>query len=274
MTHKTITRTAFAKLAGCHQSTVTRACLTALLPACNGKRIDPDHPAAIDYLAVRACGKTPPPATGIDPKYEEALQLCQNTGRWTASNMQRKLMIGYKRAKRILEQFEGLGLVPAPEPQPPEPDRSRSHTAAAALPPPAEIPPSDPPPVHELPKDVATYMDWTMRDIITQFGTMTSFNDFLKATKTVADIVEKDLKNAKSRGELVSRHAVKVGVIDPIEAAHINLLTDGAKSMATRAKALCAAGQGIDDVEKYLAKAMGKFIKPVKSKVARAMANA
>lgn len=277
MPQKTESKTEFAKRCGVSQPALTRACKAKLLPAMVGKRIDVDHPAAVAYAEKQACDQTPGAATGLDSRYEEAVASCRATGRWSASSLRRELGIGYNRAAKLIGMIELAGLAPVPgqEPEagkPATPDRS--HTPALAVPPAGQQPLDDPPPVHEIPKDVARFMDWTLRDIVTQYGTMTAFNDFLKATKTVADIVEKDLKNAKSRGELVSRHVVKVGVIDPIEAAHINLLTDGAKSMATRSAALLAAGKTADELETYLAKAIGKFIKPVKNKVKRAMANA
>ena len=278
MTHKTITRTAFAKLAGCHQSTVTRACLSGLQPACTGKRIDPDHPAAVAYLAARACGRTPPPATGLDPKYEEALQLCQATGRWTASNMQRKLMIGYKRAARILAQFEGLGMVPVPAEQPQEPETEntvtpdRSYQPATAIPPAAQQSVDDLTP--DIPDDLAELADLTLREVVARYGTLSRFVDILRALKSIEDIQEKRLKNAQTDGTLVTRKLVKVGIVDVFNSAHLRIMADGAKTIAGGVVAKHAAGADLAEIEAHVSDVLGSFFKPVKGKVERTLRNA
>ena len=87
----------------------------------------------------------------------------------------------------------------------------------------------------------------------------------------IEDINEKRLKNAQTKGELVSRELVKLGVIDPIDAAHIKLLTDGAKTIARRVTAMHDAGRPLDDVEKFVKNQITSFIRPIKAKVARAL---
>lgn len=50
-------------------------------------------------------------ALSDDPLAERAQQVITQTGQATASVLQRELGIGYNRAQRILEDFEGAGLV-------------------------------------------------------------------------------------------------------------------------------------------------------------------
>lgn len=56
-------------MAGVSRSAITKACRGPLAPACVGKRIDLDHPAAQEYLAKRGVKPTPPrPAERNEPK--------------------------------------------------------------------------------------------------------------------------------------------------------------------------------------------------------------
>lgn len=278
MTQKTIKRTDFAKLAGAAPSTVTRACLTVLKAACVGKRIDPDHPAAVDYLATRACAKTPPPATALDPKYEEAVDLCRQTGRWTASSIQRKLLIGYNRAKKILGQMEALGLVPAPIPREKPGDRptpvlppDRSHTPAKPTPAAAE--PIDDV-LADIPDEIAEVADMTLRQVVAKYGTMSRFADILRALKSIEDIHEKRLKNAQTDGTLVTRKLVKVGIVDVFNSAHLRVMADGAKTITAGVISKHAAGAELPEIEAHVSDVLGSFFKPVKGKITRALRNA
>lgn len=107
----------------------------------------------------------------------------------------------------------------------------------------------------------------TLRDLIRNYGTDHQFHEWLKSLKMVEDIQTKQLSNATIKSELISRVLVKKAVIEPIEAAHIRLLTDGAKSISIRTKAMCAAGAEATDVQLYIATAIGKFIKPLKKRI-------
>jgi hypothetical protein len=98
--------------------------------------------------------------------------------------------------------------------------------------------------------------------------------DWLTATQKIEGINEKRLKNASTKGELVSRHLVKVGVIDHIESAHIRLLTDGAKTIARRTVAMRDAGSSVEDIETFVREHMTSHIRPAKNKIARTMRNA
>ena len=128
--------------------------------------------------------------------------------------------------------------------------------------------------IHEVPEDIEAFADMTLRELIQRFGTDTAFVDWLKATKEIEYINEKRLKNAQTQGELVSRELVKIGIIEPIDAAHIKLLTDGAKTITRRVTAMHSAERELDDIEKFVKDQITSFIRPLKAKVKRALANA
>ena len=223
----------------------------------------------------KAASRIPGAAPGIDPLYESAIIHCRTTGRYTASGLQRGLKIGYGRGKSLLKLMDAAGMIPAPGdvaaivavPPPPTP-HVRGHAAAAATKKKGDTI------IHEIPEDIIEFLDMSIRDLIFRFGTDERFLDWLKAVKAIEDINEKRLKNARTKGELVSRELVKVGVIDPIEAAHIKMMTDGAKTIARRVTAMHGAGRPLEDVEKFVKEQITSFIRPLKSKIKRALTNA
>lgn len=296
MVKKTLNKSEFAALAGVSAAAVTKACKAGLQPALSGKRIDIDHPAAVEYLEKQDRAKTPEAAPGIDPMYEEAVRTCQESGRYTISGLQRALRIGFRRASKIFQIMQGAGVVPnKPTAAPPIPiekpeDRptpvlpprkasgqeaqrtTKKQEALAALAPADDLATGDI--IHEVPEDIQAFADMTLRELIQRFGTDTAFCDWLKATKDIEHINEKRLKNAATKGELVSRHLIKIGIIDPIDSAHIKLLTDGAKTIARRATAMHGAGRPLEDVEEFVKDQITSFIRPIKAKVARTLKNA
>jgi hypothetical protein len=126
----------------------------------------------------------------------------------------------------------------------------------------------------DISANITDFKDMTLRQLIETYGTDTRFVDWLKATKEIEMINEKRLKNAKTQGELVSRHLVKIGIVDPIEAAHIRLLTAGSKTIAVRLHAMSQAGRSVEDLEAFVVDQISSFIRPVKDKVRRALTNA
>jgi len=267
-------------MAGVTRGGITKACSGILKDALNGDRIDTKHPDAEEYLEEKTATPPPEPATGIDPLYEKAIEQCHANGRYTATNIQRQLKVGYARAKRILDMIKLAGVVPAPGAISPTTQAAdpvlmggaaKNHSKKAAA---LRKLMEEGDTLHEIPEDIRAFADMTLRELIQRYGTDTAFLDWLNATKRIEDINEKRLKNAATKGELVSRQAVKVGIIDPIDAAHIKLLTDGAKTIARRVTAMHDAGRPLGDVEKFVKDQITSFIRPVKAKVARALKNA
>lgn len=121
--------------------------------------------------------------------------------------------------------------------------------------------------------DVTAYLDMTLRDVVARFGTDEAFKNFLSATKIIEDIHDKRLRNAEKAGELISREAVKSGLIDTINTTFIRMLSDGSKTIAVRAKASLETGETIQDIELMVADQLGSFIRPAKAKMARILRN-
>ena len=284
MVKKLVSRIEFARLAKVTPGAVTKACGTIIKAALVGRRIDAAHPAARDYLKNRMQERRkkskPSPASGLDSLYEEAVKVCTTTGRWSTTVLRQKLHIGDARAKRILATMRATGLVPATgkSPSPPKKKKTKTKTKTASE---VELPspPSDDDDdldmqIFDIPDDIQEFADMTLREIFDKFGTQTRFKDWLKATKEIEMINEKRLKNAATKGELVSRQIIKAGIIDPIDAVHIQLLTDGAKTIARRVTAMHDAGQSLEKIETFIKDQITSFIRPVKAKVARALRDA
>lgn len=285
MVKKLVSRAEFARLAGVSGAAVTKACSSILKATLSGKRIDAAHPIAVKYLEGKALEQTPPAATGLDPLYELAVKFCQETSRYSISGIQREFKIGFERAKSIVGVMTANGLVVEKS----EPvvfkegeieaavERlvKQPHvrgTAAAKEKRKRQAAQEDE--IIEIPEDIQAFADMTLRELIEKFGTDYRFVDWLSATQKIEAINEKRLKNAETEGELVSRKLVRTGIIEPIDACHIKLLTDGAKTIARRVTAMHSAERPLEDIEKFVAEQITSFIRPVKAKVARALKNA
>lgn len=293
-----VSRSEFARLALVTAGAVTKALRSALAPAAVGKRIDANHPTAVKYIEDHDpdnSNSEAGPATGIDVLYEQAVAFFQSRGKISTSSLQREFKIGYNRAKRLTDTIRIADVVTiATKAAPPPPEKK--------APPPPEKKALSPARVvkghearnntkkseslnklnerieqgetlHEIPDDIKAFVHMTLHELLTRFGTETAFNDWLKATKSIEDINEKRLKNAITRGELVSVKLVKVGVIEHFDTAFNKLLSDGAKTIARRVVAMNGAGRTVQDCEEFVADQISSFIKPAKAKIARTLKN-
>ena len=278
MVKKLVSRVEFSRQAGVSAAAVTKACNNALKDAVEGKRIDVAHPSAVLYLREKALRQTEPAVTGLDPLYEPAVTFCQKTGSYTIAGLQRELKISFGRAKAIIGVMAASGLrgrESTEQPARPNTPAISAHVrgTAAAKETKKRAPP-DPVGMLEIPEDIQSLADMTLRELIEKFGTDIRFVDWLNATQKIEAINEKRLKNAATEGELVSRKLVRTGIVEPIDACHIRLLTDGAKTIARRATAMHAAEKSLEEIEKFVKDQLTSFIRPVKAKVARALKNA
>lgn len=279
MVKKLISRAEFARQAGVSGAAVTKACSSILKAATDGRRIDPDHPLCIKYLESKVRDQTEPAAIGLDPIYEQAVEYCRTENRYSGVGLQEQFKIGHKRAAKIIATMRATGLIPKPgtpvviEPAVAEIKKPHVRGAAAAKET-KKRQAAQENEIIEIPDDIQSFADMTLRELIEKFGTDTRFVDWLSATQKIESINEKRLKNAQTQGELVSRALVRVGIIEPINACHIKLLTDGAKTIARRVTAMHSANRSLEDIEKFVAEQITSFIRPVKAKVARALKNA
>lgn len=264
MQQQLISRSKFAKLAGVNRSTVTRLCSTLLQATMVGKRIDAAHSDAIKYLNRLAQD------ADIDALYENAVEACKRTGKYTATNLQTELHIGYSRALRLIKAIEVSNkIVTIPEIKPRKQKIITTSEVSNKI---VEL--LNPKINKEEPENIQDYTDMTLRDLIHKFGTGAAFLDWLRATKEIEVINEKRLRNAQTQGKLVSRELVKIGIIEPLDSAHIKLLTDGAKTITRRVTAMHGSGRTLNEIEKFVKDQITSFIRPVKAKVKRALKNA
>lgn len=122
--------------------------------------------------------------------------------------------------------------------------------------------------------DLRDVLHLTLAEILERHGTSGQFKTFVDAKKTIVDVQTRVVKLAQLEGTLVSRDLVKVGVIDPIDAAHRKLLTDGAKTIARRVTAMNSGGRPLEDCEDFVKDQIASFIRPMKAKVARSLKSA
>ena len=276
-TVRLISRSEFAKLANVSAAAVTNACNSSLKPATNGKRIDLDHPCAQLYINKKIYQHTESAEIGLDPYYSLAVDYYHQTGNKTCRSIQKKFHIGHQRAKSIVDTmkannilyFDENSLKSDKKGSFPGEDLNLSRRKAAAM----AKKNSESTFFIEGDENIEIYLDMTLRELVDKFGTATSFSDWLAATKRIEDVYEKRLKNAKTKGELISRKLVEVGVIDVFNSAHLRLMADGAKTLANGVISKHLTGVEVPEIEAFITDIVGSFIKPVKSKIERSLRN-
>jgi len=293
-----VTKSEFARMCQANPSATTRAARTRLKHAMVGQRIDANHPDAIKYRERRLMRNAEEAAIGLDPLYEAAVDACRRSGKWNSNVLRKALGVGAVRSKKLYSLIELNGIAPKPGEKPPppieDPPEPRKPPVLKAVrkskpnPPRVKEPIKDMPEgveydggrytiesdtrsLIEIPENIVVFLDWTLREVLRKFGTDAQFLDFLKATKEIEYINEKRLKNAKTKGELVARDLVKLGIIEPVETAHIKLLTDGSKTIARRGAAMIEAGRDVAELEAFVKDQISSFIRPIKTKVARVL---
>lgn len=274
MSRKLVTRAEFAEMAGVSGAAITKAAAASLKAAKDGKYIDAAHPAAVEYLQNKTTEPPPPVATGLDPLYEDAIRVCRRDGKWSANHIKKTLSVGSARATRIaamIKATDAKSTPPTPkrEAQTPHVRGTAARREKMKAAPAAE---NDEP--LGVPDNIAEYADMTIRQIVEKFGTDTRFVDWLKAVKAIEDIQEKRLKNEQTQGNLVQRDLIRVGIIEPLNTAHVKMMTDGAKAISVRVPAMAAAGATVSEMEHYISDQISSYIRPVAAKVERVIKNA
>lgn len=276
MVKKLMTRAAFSKLAGVTPAAITKAAGRALSPACEGKRINASHPAAVAYLQEQTdkANQPDPPATGIDPLYEDAVAACRDAGRCSTPVIRAALKVGSDRAAALQKLIKAAGIkfdqpAPAPARVDPTPDVVKQEPVVVA---PAVAYVEDP--FDDLPEEIAAVADMTIRQVVDKFGTVTAFKDWLGALKSIEDIREKRNKNAEKEGLLIPRELVRTHIIGAFEQAHLELISDTAQTVASRLHAMYSAGDDARAGREFIAATIGKTVKTAKTTIARVLRNA
>lgn len=196
--------------------------------------------------------------------YEQALAACSATGRFTVSQIRREIACGLDRARKILAMMQEAGVVPDGAGAPAPKEKKLRGRAGAAL---KEAPKTQAECAERL-QDVA---DMTIRQVVAIYGTETRFLAWLDAHKKLADIETHTLKNEMIRGNLVNKGLVKTGVLDNVEASHLKMLTDGARTISTMAETVIKAGGSVDEIQKMVEDQLSSFIRPMKAKIKRSL---
>ena len=126
----------------------------------------------------------------------------------------------------------------------------------------------------EIPDDIQMFLDYPLRELIAKFGTSVAFTDWLSATQKIEGINEKRLKNAEAEGKLISRDLVKTAVIDRVDGVFTQMLTDGVKTIGSRAHTIATAGGGVQEVQKMVEDQLSSLIRPAKVKMIQAIRDA
>jgi hypothetical protein len=254
MKQKIITKFAFSKLCGVTASAMTKACKHALKGALVGNRIDLNSKTAKDYIKKKALQQTKKTEQNVNKKVHKKVK--EKTGSSSGKVKTKKIISGKNAAKETKkkeaakEALKNINDIEDPEIK--EEDYSTI----------------------DIPEDIREFADWSLRKIIFHFGTDVRFLDFLKALKAIEEINEKQLKNAKTKGELVSRELIKVFVIDIFNACFIKMLSDGARTITTRTIAMVKAKRKQSDILDFVVDTIASFIKPAKVKAKRGLKNA
>ena len=122
-----------------------------------------------------------------------------------------------------------------------------------------------------IPENIQEMADLTLREVTDRYGTDIALCDYLKAVKQIEDIAEKRMKTAALRGELVSRHAVEIGMVSPVSLAFKKLLSDGARTIARRMSAMVQGGSTVEECEAYVSDQIGAHIRPAKATMTRTL---
>ena len=297
MEQRAMKRIDFAALAGVHRGTVTKDCRTRLSAAVIGKRIDAAHPCAIAYLQEKRAARTAAADNdGLDPIYYEAVAWCHRAQRYSSRGLRDNFKIGAVRATAIIQLMRAAGEIPVILPTPPRAPATAPPAVVPATPVAATMPSSTDGVVSAsphatvdsggaagavrmedvtgVPENIQAFADMTLREVIRKFGTDLRLAGWLKATKEIEIIHEKRLKNAATKGRLVSRALVETAVLEPMDDTFRQLQTDGAKTIAARLAAMHSSGCDSKELEKFVAEQISSFIRAMKTKISRALRNA
>jgi hypothetical protein len=202
-----------------------------LVEACDGRRIDLERPAALEYL--RGKGVAP-------PKVRKSV-----LSRAPAPT-----------APPSVEADEALvpEVPPAARPGPMAPADARAYLLEL----------TQGIKVRDLPS-------MTLQQVVERFGTFTQFTDLLDARKKIADIVEKDLKNDATTGRLIERELVKTHVFGAMEQQNKRLLQDAAPNITRTIYAAARSGKSVEEAENEAREILTRILSPAKESAARAL---
>jgi hypothetical protein len=141
-----------------------------------------------------------------------------------------------------------------------------------------------PPPQNQIVDDQLPPTDWmpgpeiagiaqlSLADLSRRFGTAQNLKIWLEARKKIVDIEEKEIKNAKTKGELIPRLFMEQHVIAPFEGVFIKLLTDATQTVTRELFTQFQGGATIEEAEVTVEDSMSTHILAAKQHVTMSIA--
>ncbi len=234
-------------MAGVSPAAITKACRNGLGAACNGTRVDLDHPASLAYLTAK--GRPSGVAKSETSSAPDSDQAPTAAEKRAAARAAAPTDSAEHDPERALSS-DGDPSEPAGKTG----DRKEVKVKS-----------------HEVTTDVGAIADMTIREVLAKFGTVTAFKDWLYALKSIEAVREKNLRNAEAEGKLITRALVETYVFGMINATNKRLLKDAPKMIAGRLFSLARAGRSPEEGETLIRDALSSHLKHVKANVIRSL---
>lgn len=117
--------------------------------------------------------------------------------------------------------------------------------------------------------DISDHGNLTLNEIIAYFGSDESYRGFLDAKKKQIEIVEKELKVQKTKGEVIDRDFVSNHLFGVIQEMTSRMLVDYPRKIVEMIYAHCESGDTKEDAEATVREELGKPIKAAKAQVVK-----
>jgi hypothetical protein len=125
-----------------------------------------------------------------------------------------------------------------------------------------------------LPAEIQELSDWPLRSLIRRFGPAAVFSEWLSAQEKIEKIRQLRIQNETREGELVPRAEIHRLVIDPLDTAFRQLLSDGVRTITKILSAKIQAGITLTECEQYLHDQIAGYIREGKALAVRGIKNA
>ena len=117
--------------------------------------------------------------------------------------------------------------------------------------------------------DISDHGNLTLNEIIAFFGSDESYRGFLDAKKKQIEIVDKELKVKKAKGEVIDRDFVSNHLFGVIQEMTSRMLVDYPRKIVEMIYAHCESGDTKEEAEETVRDELGKPIKAAKAQVVK-----
>lgn len=229
---KLISKAELARVAGVSRTATTKASATGgpLADAVEGKKINIDHPTAIEWLAaknVNAADVVAPVKKTTTPRKVRVAK--------------KKTAVKKKAKPRAIEKEKK----PA---TPTEPKQA---------------------PITVGGYEIDGLEDLTLREIVMRYGSIDGFKRYVDSLKSISDFNMRDMKMKTHRGELVSRDMVSNTLFPLVDVAYQRLVSDVPAATIQQIIARVESGGDdvVIDCEKIMRDAVSRVLKNTKNSI-------